>query len=279
MGILNVTPDSFADGGRYLGIDKALQRVDQMVSEGVDILDVGGESTRPRGKTYGSGATPVEASTEIERVVPVIKAAAAAHPNLVISVDTYKSEVAAAAVDAGAHLINDVTDLRFDSRMAAVAASADVPIVLMHSVGNPGEMPHDRGYEDVVGTVVDALRSSIESAEIEGVRDIIVDPGFGFGKRVTENLLLISRLRELSQLKRPILIGISRKSSIGTVLSDDDRPVPVSDRLYGSLAATSVAVMNGASIVRCHDVAATRDTVRVVDALMEVSAPHEEVLS
>lgn len=279
MGILNVTPDSFADGGRYLAVDDALRRVDEMVTEGADIIDVGGESTRPRGRTYGAGATPVEIDEEIRRVIPVIRGAAARHPGVAISIDTYKSEVAEAAVEAGASMINDVTGFRYDGRMAATAAAADVPVVVMHSVGRPGEMPHGFDYDDIVAAVSDSLRHSIGTAEREGVRDVIIDPGFGFGKRVTDNLALIARLSEFASLERPILIGISRKSSIGVVLSDEPAdPVPVSDRLFGSLAATSVAIMNGASIVRCHDVAATRDAARTVNALMAASRHAEEAL-
>ena len=279
MGILNVTPDSFADGGRYLAVDDALRRVDEMVTEGVDILDVGGESTRPRGRTYGRGADPVDVREEISRVVPVIRQAAASYPDLVISIDTYKSEVAEKALDAGAHIINDVTGLRHDPRVAAVAAENSAPLVVMHSVGEPGTMPHDFAYDDVVATVTGALRQSIAVAEEHGVRDVVIDPGFGFGKRVADNLALIASLEALRILGRPILVGISRKSSIGAVLSSTENPVPVEERLYGSLAAAAVAIMNGASIVRSHDVAATRDVARMVDALRAASGHVLEVPS
>jgi len=280
MGILNVTPDSFADGGRFFAVDDALRRVDEMVMEGVDIIDVGGESTRPKGRTYGAGASPVDTAEEIRRVVPVVRAAADRHPELVVSVDTYKPEVAEAALEAGAHMINDVTGLRFDDRMAPLAAAAEAPIVVMHSLGRPGEMPHGFDYIDVVASVFESLHTSIDAAERAGVRQIIVDPGFGFGKQVTDNLALIARLRELAPLERPILVGISRKSSIGAILSEDGvTPVPVDDRLYGSLAAAAIAIMNGASIVRCHDVAATKDAARTVDALLASAERSEEVVS
>lgn len=275
MGILNVTPDSFADGGRYIARDAALRRVEEMVAEGVDIVDVGGESTRPRGKTYGRGATPVAAREEIERVVPVIREAVRLHPNLIVSIDTYKSEVARAALDAGACMINDVTGARFDPDIASVAAEADIPMALMHSVGNPGSMPHTMTYDDVVADVCRALEESVALVSERGVRGIIVDPGFGFGKRVAENLELIERLDELAALERPILVGISRKSSIGSVLSETDDPVPVQDRLYGSLGAAAVAVMRGAAILRVHDVRATRDVARVVDAMGAVRRREE----
>jgi dihydropteroate synthase len=267
MGILNVTPDSFADGGRYLRAEDALQRVDEMVGEGVDILDVGGESTRPRGKTYGRGATPVSLEEEKARVIPVIEAVTSTYPDLVISIDTYKAEVARAALAAGAHIVNDVTGLRFDPQMGRIAAEATAPIVLMHSVGDPGTMPHDTAYEDVVESVIQSLRDAVAKAEADGVAQIIVDPGFGFGKRVADNLRLIARLDELATLGRPVLVGVSRKSSIGSVLSDDHEPVPVDARLFGSLGATAVAIMKGASIIRCHDVSATKDVGRMVDAL------------
>jgi len=275
MGILNVTPDSFADGGRYVARDAAIRRVDDMVAEGVDIVDVGGESTRPRGKTYGSGATPVSAKDEIERVVPVIREATRRHPRLTVSIDTYKSDVARAALDAGACMINDVTGARFDPDIASAAAEGEIPLVLMHSVGNPGSMPHATAYEDVVADVRRSLEESISVALQRGVRSIIVDPGFGFGKRVTENLELIGRLGEFSDLGRPILIGISRKSSIGSVLSDTDDPVPVQDRLFGSLGAAAAAIMQGAAILRVHDVGATRDVARVVDAILATRRREE----
>jgi dihydropteroate synthase len=248
------------------------------VAEGANIIDVGGESTRPRGRTYGSGATPVDVSEEIGRVVPVIRSVAAAYPGIVISIDTYKSAVAREAIEAGAHIINDVTGLRFDDHMASVAAEAGAPLIVMHSVGVPGQMPHASDYGDVVADVFDTLRQAVAFAENEGVEDVIVDPGFGFGKRVADNLRLIARLRELAPLDRPILVGMSRKSSIGAALSEDENPVPVADRLYGSLAAAAVSIMNGAAIIRCHDVAATRDVARTVDALMAVSGRSEEVV-
>lgn len=279
MGILNVTPDSFVDGGMYLAIDDALRRVDQMVGEGVDVLDVGGESTRPRGATYGAGSTPVDVQTELRRVIPVIRAVASRHPDLPISIDTYKSEVAESAVEAGATIINDVTGLRFDPRIGEVAHDGSAALILMHSVGLPGEMPHQHAYGDLMTTVVDSLSEAVSVAKQAGVEDIVLDPGFGFGKSAHDNLALISRLRELGALLRPVLVGISRKSTIGRVLSDSEQTVPVEGRLFGSLAAAAVAIANGASIVRCHDVGATRDVARTVDAIMSAGVHHEEVTS
>ena len=277
MGILNATPDSFADGGKYVTLDKAVRRIDEMVGEGVDILDIGGESTRPRGQIYGSGATPVDIENEIIRVIPIIKETRKRHPDLIISVDTYKADVAKASLDAGADMINDVTGLRLDRSMAQIVARARVPLIVMHSVGTPGSMPQKAEYDDVVTHVSASLKVSLDIALEAGVTQLIVDPGFGFGKSVSDNLSLIANLNELSTLGRPILVGISRKSTIGTILSYNDQPVAVADRLYGSLGASAVAIMNGAAIVRCHDVAATRDLARTVDALSRLSRQESEV--
>ena len=277
MGILNITPDSFSDGGRYASTATALERAGQMLQEGATILDIGGESTRPRGKAYGAGAATVSAAEEITRTIPVIEAIARQFPHAILSIDTYKGEVARAALDAGAHIVNDVTGLRYGVGAARAAADFGAPLVVMHAVGRPGEMPHERGYDDVVEEVVLSLSRSIQAARDAGVKDVIVDPGFGFGKLVSDNLRLIANTDRLVKLGVPVLVGISRKSTVGKVLGSDDSPVDVSDRLFGTLGLTAIAVVKGASIVRTHDVKATTDMLRVMHAVQLVDREEAAV--
>lgn len=264
MGILNVTPDSFWDGGRYQTVDAALKRVETMLEEGAAIIDVGGESTRPRGRTYGRGAEPVSPDEERRRVLPVIEAIAQRFPEAIISVDTYKPEVARDALEAGAHLINDQTGLRLYPEMAEVAARYGAPLVLMHSVGRPGEMPHELHYDDVVAEVRQSLAASVARAHAAGVRQVVLDPGFGFGKTAAENLQLINNVDALLSLGYPVLVGISRKSTIGQVLGTPEQPVPPEGRLYGTLGVTAVAVLRGATLVRAHDVRPTVEMLRLL---------------
>ena len=264
MGILNVTPDSFSDGGRFLSLDDALAQAEQMISEGADIVDVGGESTRP-------GGEPVSVEEEIKRVVPVIEALTRRF-SVPVSVDTTKSEVARAALDAGAAIVNDVSALRFDFYVADAVARAGAGLVLMHSRGTPATMHRLPPVADIMEEVVSSLRASIHLAERRGVarESIVIDPGIGFGKSQSQNLELIARLDELIAAfpDYPLLIGTSRKSFLGRVLADDSAtPAPASERLYGSLATVTAAVLNGAHIVRVHDVKPTRDAVRVVDLI------------
>lgn len=266
MGVLNVTPDSFSDAGAFMKPDAALRRVEQMVEEGARIVDVGGESTRPRGRAYGSGAEAVNEEEELRRVLPIVEAVARRHPEVILSVDTYKPSVARRALDAGARIINDVTGLRLTDETARIAAEAGAALVLMHSLGRPGEMPHEHEYGDVVSDVAASLKWSIACAEEAGVRDIVTDPGFGFGKSVEENLKLIRELSAFAALGRPVLVGISRKSTIGVILASQEEPRPVDQRLFGTLGATAVAVLAGAAIVRTHDVAATVDFLQVLKA-------------
>lgn len=268
MGILNVTPDSFSDGGRFLDPDAALRQAEAMVEAGAAIIDVGGESTRPRGAVYGAGAVAVEASEERARVLPVIEAVVRRFPEVLVSVDTYKPEVARAALEAGAHLVNDVTGLRFTAETAEVAAAFGAPLVVMHSLGLPGEMPHEHHYDDVVADVRAFLAAAVQKAEAAGVRHVVVDPGFGFGKSVAENLRLVGEVQAFLSLDRPVLIGVSRKSTIGAVLGAPGQPAPVGERLYGSLGATAVAVLRGATLVRTHDVRPTVELLRVLAAAM-----------
>ena len=271
MGILNVTPDSFSDGGRYSSVDAALRRAEQMLDDGASFLDVGGESTRPRGKAYGAGAATVSAEEEIDRTAPVIEAIGSGFPHAIISIDTYKGEVARAALRAGAHIVNDVTGLRHGIGTARAAADFGAPLVLMHAIGKPGDMPHEYMYVDVIDDVAASLAESVRSAENAGVEHIVIDPGFGFGKSVENNLQLIRNLDRFGELGRPVMVGISRKSTIGAVLGSEDTPVPVSERLFGSLGLTALAVMKGASIVRTHDVRPTVELIKVLSAAESVS--------
>lgn len=266
MGVLNVTPDSFSDGGRFLERDAALRRAEAMLEEGATLIDVGGESSRPRGKTYGAGAAPVAAEEEAARVVPVVTAIADRFPEALISVDTYKPEVARAALEAGAHLVNDITGLRYFPETAGVAAAFGAPLVVMHALGRPGEMPHEHRYGDVVEDVKASLRTSVEVAERAGVEGVVIDPGFGFGKSPEENLRLVHGVHTFLDLGRPVLVGLSRKSTIGVVLGGPDVPAPVGDRLFGTLGATAVAVLRGATLVRTHDVRPTVEMLRLLAA-------------
>lgn len=277
MGILNVTPDSFSDGGRHLDPSAALRRAEAMLAEGAVLIDVGGESTRPRGTAYGDGAAAVDADEEKRRVLPVIEAVAARLPEALISVDTYKGEVAEAALEAGAHLVNDVTGLRLGDGTARAAARYGAPLVVMHSLGRPGEMPHAHAYQDVVRDVKAALAASVAKAEAAGVRGVVVDPGFGFGKTARENLRLLAHTDALLGLGRPVLVGVSRKSTIGAVLGSAEAPAPVGERLFGTLGATAAAVLGGASIVRTHDVGATAEFLRVLTATMAERAEADAV--
>jgi len=251
MGILNVTPDSFANGGRYDRIDSALLQAERMAEGGADIIDVGGESTRP-------GARPVPLKEEIKRTIPVIKRLAK-RINLPISIDTYKSRVAREALDSGASLVNDISALRMDKEMAGVVSRYKAPLILMHMQGRPSNMQKNPTYGDVVGEIISFLKERIEFAREEKIDEerIIIDPGIGFGKTTEHNLQIFNRLSEFKSLGRPILVGPSRKSVIGNVLN-----LPVEERLEGTAAAVAASILNGADIIRVHDV---REMKRVVD--------------
>lgn len=255
MGILNVTPDSFSDGGIFLARDAAVAHALTLVEEGADLIDVGGESTRP-------GAQAVSVQEELDRVIPVIEAIVRAVP-APISIDTSKPEVMRAAVAAGAGLINDVRALR-ETGAIETAAALHVPVCLMHMQGEPRSMQHHPVYTDVVVEVRDFLHERIEACVAAGIsRDcIIVDPGFGFGKTVEHNLELLRRLGELRVLGAPILAGLSRKSMIGALFG-----LPVAQRLQASVALALIAVQNGAKILRVHDVRATREAIRMLEAV------------
>lgn len=255
MGILNVTPDSFSDGGIFSSVSAAILHAKRMIDEGAHIIDVGGESTRPR-------AQPVPAEEEIRRVVPVIERLAA-ETSCAISIDTSKPEVMRAAVAAGAGLINDVRALQLPGALSA-AASLDVPVCLMHMQGEPATMQDRPAYTDVVAEVMGFLRERMAAAVGAGIPShrIVVDPGFGFGKDLEHNLVLLRRLRELGALDCPVLVGLSRKSIIGKLLGRS-----VSERLPASIAFAMLALQEGAQMVRVHDVRATCDAVQVYEAV------------
>jgi len=261
MGILNVTPDSFSDGGRYAGVEAALERAEQMVAEGAGILDVGGESTRP-------GSEPVSEALEIDRVVPVIEAIAA-RLDIVISIDSAKPAVMAAAVAAGAHVINDIRALRVPGARE-VAAQTRAGVCLMHMQGDPATMQASPHYNDVTHEVIAFLRAQVAACSASGIAAdaIAVDPGIGFGKKLEHSLALLRNLPDLVALGLPVLVGVSRKSVIGRILGRE-----LHERLYGGLGLAALAVTFGARIIRSHDVGATVDAVRAVDAVLQGEGP------
>jgi dihydropteroate synthase len=259
MGILNVTPDSFSNGGVFFAPDKAIAHGIELASQGADIIDIGGESTRP-------GAKPLPQDEELRRVIPVIEGLSA-KVNVPISIDTYKSSIAEKAIEAGAQMINDISGLNFDPKMADVAAKYDMPIVLMHIKGTPEVMQLDVHYDCLLTEIMEYLEESIEIAEGAGVdaRQIIIDPGIGFGKTVEDNVRIIRHLAELKSLGKPIMLGVSRKSFIGKILDTE-----VDQRIEGTLASVSTAIMNGAHILRVHDVGPAKKAARIVDAILRV---------
>ena len=265
MGIVNVTPDSFSDGGEHATLEAAVAHGLRLAGEGADILDIGGESTRP-------GAQEVPLEEELRRVVPVIERLAQATA-LPISVDTSKPEVMRAAVAAGAGMINDVYALRRDGALDA-AAALGVPVVLMHMQGEPRSMQESPQYDDVVAQVHRFLAERIFAAEMAGIakKKIVVDPGFGFGKNTRHNLMLLSQLERFSELGVPLLAGMSRKRTIGELTGRDDPR----DRVYGSVAAHLIAAQHGALLLRVHDVAATVDAIKVWNALAAMPQPRKE---
>lgn len=256
MGILNVTPDSFSDGGCYLDVEQAVTHAELMVAEGATLIDIGGESSRP-------GASPVSINEELARILPVIRAIAGT-VDVFLSVDTYKAEVARRALEAGAHLINDITALRGDATMAAVVSEMEAGLILMHMKGTPRTMQHAPEYHDVISEICDSLQKSIEIAESQGITSdrIIIDPGIGFGKTTKHNLEILKRLSEFRRLHKPLLIGTSRKSFIGNILN-----LPVTERVEGTTATVCWAIAHGADIVRVHDVKANVRAAQITDAL------------
>jgi dihydropteroate synthase len=284
MGIVNVTPDSFSDGGLYLDSEKAITHALHLLDEGADIVDVGGESTRPgasvvaapsppKSETPESSRTPkiaVSAEEELRRVLPVITELKKLRPNAVISVDTYKAEVARAAIAAGAEIVNDVSGLRWDPQMAKTISELKCGAILMHMRGRPEEWRTLPPPGDIVLQAKRELREWVEAAVVVGVRreKMVLDPGFGFGKNFEQNYPLLARFQELQSLGLPLLAGTSRKSFIGRMLARDGKDAAPAERLYGNLAAQTALILKGAHILRTHDVKAAVDAARVADTIL-----------
>jgi dihydropteroate synthase len=288
MGVVNVTPDSFSDRGLYLDRGRAIEHAQRLLDEGADILDIGGESTRPGTRVQVSGAIPagdagatpggpasprtaVTADEELQRVLPVIGELKKKHPAVVLSIDTYKATVARAAVSAGAEIVNDVSGFRWDRQMAKTVAELKCGAVLMHMRGRPEEWRTLPPPGDIVLLVKRELKEWAEAAVLAGVRRerIVIDPGFGFGKSFDENYPLLARFADLQALGFPLLAGTSRKSFIGRTLAKDGEDASVSDRLYGTLASQTALVLKGAHIIRAHDVKAAVEAARVADAILQ----------
>lgn len=257
MGVINTTPDSFSDGGIYLQPRKAVQRALDLITQGADIIDIGGESSRP-------GSESITSDEEKQRVLPVIRGLRK-KTDILISIDTTKADVAHAALEEGADMINDISALRFDPQMTALAARKKVPIILMHMKGTPKNMQFDPYYENVFTEIRDFFIERISMATAQGInaQNIILDPGIGFGKRLNDNLALINNLGFLKELSRPVLIGVSRKSFIGAILD-----LPVEERLEGTIAASVLSMINGANILRVHDVGAVKRAIRVAQRIL-----------
>ena len=260
MGIVNVTPDSFSDGGKFFSPEAAISHASKLITQGADIIDIGGESTRP-------GAEQVSESKELKRVIPVIERIRNDNPTILISIDTTKASVAKHAVEAGADIINDVSGLSFDNNMIGIVESFNIPVVIMHMKGNPQNMQLNPEYKDIVNEILDFFKMKIKIAIQSGINRsmIILDPGIGFGKTVEHNFELLSRLNEFNVLELPIMIGPSRKSFIGITLD-----LPPEERVEGTAAAVSAGVMNGASIVRVHDVKSMKRVVRIIEKIRNV---------
>ncbi len=256
MGVLNITPDSFSDGGKYLDKEKAVQRAMEMARGGADIIDIGGESSRP-------GAVSISAAEEIERVIPVVEALIG-KIEVPISVDTRKSEVAKEALSKGASFINDITALRADGDMAKVIADFDAGCILMHMKGDPENMQDAPHYDDVIGEISAYLAESIKLAEDSGIDPgkIIIDPGIGFGKTLEHNLLILKNLERFKELDKPIMVGTSRKSFIGKLTGKE-----ADERIFGTAASIAAAILNGADIVRVHDVPQMREVSTIADSV------------
>ena len=271
MGVLNVTPDSFSDGGKFLDKDRAVEHALQLIQDGADIIDIGGESTRPGAKTSDTenpikpGA--VSEQEEIDRVIPVITLLKQLEPKTLISVDTYKASVARAAVEAGAEIVNDISGFLWDPKMRKTLADLRCGAILMHMRGRPDEWRTLPPASDIVTLVKRELGERVDAAMMAGIRRerIMLDPGFGFGKNFQENYPLLKRFEEFHQLRYPLLVGISRKSFIGRALARDGKDAAINERIHGALAAETVAILKGAHVIRTHDVRDCADAVRVAD--------------
>jgi len=271
MGILNVTPDSFYDGGKYNVLDKAIMHIEEMIEDGADIIDIGGESTRP-------GSVPVETEEEIKRVIPVIdlaikKIKKISNGEVIISIDTYKSDVAKAAIDKGALIVNDISGLRFDKNMIDVVAKSNVSVIIMHMKGTPQNMQNNPTYDNVVIEIKNYFQERISYLSSKGILkdNIILDPGIGFGKTVKHNLQILSQIKEFHTFGLPILLGTSRKSFIGKILGSESNPLKPEERLEGSIATYIWAVLNGIKILRVHDVKETKRALKVIESIMDVN--------
>lgn len=261
MGILNVTPDSFSDGGKFSKFNDAVTHAEEMILEGADIIDIGGESTRP-------GADTVEESEEIKRVIPVIKEIKSRFPDIVISIDTTKKNVAEQALNAGADIVNDISGLTFDSQMAELCGERKIPVVIMHMLGTPKNMQKEPHYDDLFGSMIDFFDRSIETAISKGVSEssIIIDPGIGFGKTVDHNIKIIRHLEVFHSFALPVLAGVSRKSLIGYITGRKE----TNERLAGTIAANMKLLGKGAAIIRTHDIKEAKDTLAIHTALGKI---------
>lgn len=272
MAIVNVTPDSFSDGGQFVEPEKAVTHGLELLDEGADIIDVGGESTRPGAKVSGSAKkseahAPVSEKLELERVIPVIQKLKQQQPKAIISVDTYKAAVARAAVEAGAEIVNDVSAFRWDAAMAKTVAALKCGAILMHMRGHPEEWRNLEPVPDIVVLVKRELRDWADKATMDGVKRerIVLDPGFGFGKNFEQNYPLLRRFEEFHQLRYPLLAGVSRKSFIGRMLARDGKDAALDQRLFGTVATETVTILKGAHIIRTHDVKAAVEAARAAD--------------
>ena len=262
MGVLNVTPDSFSDGGKFFDVERAIEQAVAMERAGADLLDIGGESTRP-------GATGISAKEELARVLPVLRGLRG-ELKIPVSIDTQKSDVAEAALDAGAQIINDISGLKSDPRISKVAALHGVPLILMHMRGEPRTMQEGGFARDVMKDVMRGLRKSVEAARKARVAktQIILDPGIGFGKNFAQNYEVLQKLPQLAKLGYPLLVGASRKGFLGATLARDGKPAPPEERIWGTAATVTASTLNGAHIVRVHDVAEMVQVARVADCLL-----------
>ncbi|HVG90228.1 MAG TPA: dihydropteroate synthase [Alphaproteobacteria bacterium] len=267
MGILNVTPDSFSDGGKFLARDRAVAHALKMLDDGADLLDIGGESTRPGTPVVESG---IAAAEELRRIMPVIEDVLRERPGAILSVDTYKAEVARAAVNAGCEIVNDVSALRWDGEMSATVAELTCGMVLMHTRGRPQEWRDLPPSADIVAEVKADLRDYAQSALAQGIAkdQVMLDVGIGFGKKFEQNYPLLAGLDQLQDLGFPLLVGTSRKSFIGRTLAVDGKDAPPDQRLHGSLAAMTASILNGAHMVRVHDVKPAVEAVKTVDEIL-----------
>ena len=260
MGILNLTPDSFSDGGQFSDKNQATDYALKMIEDGADMIDIGGESTRP-------GAEPVSLDEELKRTISIIKSIRQ-QSDCLISIDTYKSPVAEAALDVGANLVNDISGLTFDEKMIDIVIARKVPVILMHMKGTPRSMQVDPHYDNVIEEICEFFKRKVKSAKNSGILDnmIILDPGIGFGKRLEDNFEIIRELKQICAMGYPILLGPSRKSFIGASLN-----LPVEERLEGTLASITAGIMNGANIIRVHDVKETLRAVKIIEKIMGIN--------